>query len=201
MGDPGGGELQAVGGLRDGAGADRPQPAQHRKSPDWSPGLFEVRTPADRAAPFEGTAAPPPVVATRVDTGREDWSARVCFVQGGACAESVAFAVGSAELAAFSPQVWVAGEVGSSVDLTWEVWDRDQGWRQEGTPVAAAVTDPAIDPAAAAGATTTAVSLPFDDRAGQAVLYAVRTYTRASDGVELTVRSNPLLVTLYEVGA
>ena len=34
-------------------------------------------------------------------------------------------------------------------------------------------------------------------RAGQALVYATRSYLRGTDGAELEVRSNPLLVTVY----
>ena len=43
----------------------------------------------------------------------------------------------------------------------------------------------------------TTVQLPSRTTAGQAVLYATRAVTR-SDGAPITVRSNPLLVTLFE---
>jgi hypothetical protein len=41
------------------------------------------------------------------------------------------------------------------------------------------------------------VQLPSTTTAGQAVLYAARTVTRP-DGAQTTMRSNPLLVTLFE---
>jgi hypothetical protein len=55
-----------------------------------------------------------------------------------------------------------------------------------------------LDPAQAATATTEPVVLPFTDHPGQAVLYAERNYVRGSDGASLTVRSNPILVNLYQ---
>lgn len=162
---------------------------------------FEARSGmASRRAPFSGVASPPPVLFFAVDTGREDWAPRICFVDGGACAESLSFAVDSQELADFAPRVWIAGEAGSAVSLAWEVWDREQGWRPEDPPVPAAASTPAIDPEQAASAVTSAADLPFDDHPGQAVLYAERQYTRGSDGALLSVRSNPLLVNLFEEG-
>lgn len=163
-------------------------------------GLETRATMSARRAPFGGTAAPPPIGRFVVDTAPEDWAPRICFVHGGACAESLSFAVGSPELAAFQPRAWVAGAIGADVELTWEVWDRTAGWRPAGTRVAAKASSPAIDPDLAATATTTAVVLPFTDHAGQEVLYAARQYRRASDGARLTVRSNPLLVNLFAVG-
>jgi len=162
---------------------------------------FEARAGmASRRAPFSGVAAPPPVLPFAVDTGREDWAPRICFVHGGACAESLSFAVGSQELDDFEPRVWIAGDVGSTVRLAWEVWDREQGWRPAGSPVPATASSTAIDPEQAASTVTAATDLPFDDHPGQAVLYAERQYTRGSDGALLSVRSNPLLVNLFQEG-
>jgi len=62
---------------------------------------------------------------------------------------------------------------------------------------AAVIAAGTIDPDAAAGAATQALTLPFSDHAGQMLFYAEREYTRASDGTLLTVRSNPLLISLY----
>jgi len=159
---------------------------------------FEVRADeAGRHAPFGGQAQPPAVTAREVDTRLEDWAPSVCFVAGGACRESVAFAVGSPELAAFAPRVWVAGLDGAAVRLRWEIWDAQAGWRSGGTDVDTTATGPRLDPDQAAGATTVAVTLPFTDHAGQSVLYAERTFNRALDGAQVSVRSNPLLVNLF----
>ena len=155
---------------------------------------FEVRSDrAGRHEPFGGQAIPPPVVAREVDTLPEDWAPSVCFVVGGSCVESVSLAVGTP----FAPQVWVAGLNGAAVRLRWEIWDAQDGWRPGGAIVDTAATGERLDPDQAAGAVTTPVALPFDDHAGKAVLYAERTFHRAADGVEITVRSNPLLVNLF----
>ncbi|HEV8579147.1 MAG TPA: DUF4255 domain-containing protein [Thermoanaerobaculia bacterium] len=160
---------------------------------------FEVRSGVEHSgAPFAGQELlPPPVIAREVDTRREDWAPRICFVASGACVESVSFAVGSPELAAFAPRVWVAGIDGAAVRLRWEIWDAQTGWRPGGTDVNTTATGPLLDPDQPAGATTVAVTLPFDDHAGQSALYAERTFNRAVDGVQITVRSNPLLVNLF----
>jgi hypothetical protein len=159
---------------------------------------FEVRSDMSRRdEPFAGQALPPAVKAGEVDTRPEGWAPRICFVAGGACLESVAFAVGSPELAAFAPRVWVAGLDGAAVRLRWEIWDAQAGWRPGGADVDTTASGPRLDPDQAAGAATVAVALPFADHAGQSVLWAERTYNRAADGVQLSVRSNPLLVNLF----
>ncbi|HEX6863677.1 MAG TPA: DUF4255 domain-containing protein [Thermoanaerobaculia bacterium] len=154
---------------------------------------FEVRSEAGRHEPFGGQAVPAPVVAREVNTRFEDWAPTICFVTGGGCVESVSLAVGTA----FAPQVWVAGLNGVAVRLRWEIWDGQAGWRPGGAVVDTAATGPRLDPDQAAGATTTPIAVPFNDHAGQAVLYAERTFNRAADGAQVTVRSNPLLVNFF----
>lgn len=176
-------------------------PAEPAKQPPLAGALgWEVRADmARRHEPFQGVTAPPPVLATTVDTRFAGWAPRICFVLGDVCAQSLAFAVPSPELDAFDPaQVWIAGEVDSPVTLSWEVWE-EEGWRPHDTTTPATASGPVLDPEAVASVTTAAVALPFEDPPGpgQAVLHASRTWTRP-DGSEVEVRSNPLLVTLYE---
>ncbi|MBA3014606.1 MAG: DUF4255 domain-containing protein [Proteobacteria bacterium] len=129
-----------------------------------------------------------------------DWTPAICLVCQGRCVASLAFALGSAELTAFTPQVWVAGPSGSDLTLSWEVWDSALGWRSAGPGVNVIASGEDLNPEQAASATTVSVPLPFKNHSGQAVLYAERSYVRPSDGVSLTVRSNPVLINLYQVG-
>jgi len=153
-----------------------------------------------RHAPFtaDGATWLPEVRARRVTGELEDWAPAICLVHEGVCVESLGFALGSAALAAFTPQVWVAGPVGAAATLVWEIWDRTLGWRTAGTNLSITASGEERDPANGAGATTVNFALPFTDHTGQAVLYAERSYTRASDGAALKVRSNPVLVNLYQ---
>jgi hypothetical protein len=162
-------------------------------------GSLALETRADMTAvTATATARAPRVAARSVNTSKEDWAPAIVFVVDGECVQSLSLAVGSPELAAFTPQVWIAGVPGQAVQLRWEIWDSASGWQTDsGSPIAV-VSSAFIDPEQAASATTAAAGLPFTDHAGQAVLYAVRTYPRAVDGVSVTVRSNPLLVNLYE---
>ena len=127
-----------------------------------------------------------------------DWAPAVALVDQGNCALSLAFALGSPELATFKAHVWIAGKPGEPVALRWETWDAIGGWQNVEPPIAATVSSPAIDPDAAADAVTVALALPFTDHVGQLLLYAERNYTRASDDAALGVRSNPLLISLFE---
>lgn len=139
----------------------------------------------------------PEVPAMAPDIALEDWAPAVSFVHEGACAFSLNFALGSPELAAFTPRVWLAGKAGESVSIVWETWDRGTGWQVLAPAIAAVIADTSIAPEAASEATTFALTLPFGDRAGQMLCYAQRSYNRAGDGVLLSVRSNPLLISLY----
>lgn len=146
----------------------------------------------------DGSTWLPEVHARRVTGELEDWAPAICLVYQGGCVESLSFALGSAALTGFTPRVWVAGPNGAAVTLVWEIWDSTLGWRTAGTTKSAAASGEVLDPANAAGATTVSFGLPFKNHSGQAVLYAERSYIRASDGAALTVRSNPLLVNLYQ---
>lgn len=148
--------------------------------------------------PFGGTVLAPVVTARAVETARPDWTPRLCLVSGGACAESLSFEVGSPELAAFTPQAWIAGLPGSPVTLRWESWEADKGWTSLSDHVDAQATSISLDPSAAGSATTVPAPMPFKDKPGQLVLYAVRNATRFPDGLAIQVRSNPVLINLYE---
>lgn len=159
---------------------------------------FEVR--GDRGLdrePFGGEVRRPTVSRRAVDTGRPDWEPRICLVLGGVCQESVTLEVGSPELAAFEARVWIAGEPGSDVRLRWEAWEATSGWTSLPGGVDTTATVRALIPEEAATATTTAAPLPFTDRPVQFLLYASRQAKRV-DGTNVEVRSNPLLITLYE---
>lgn len=153
-----------------------------------------------RYAPFtaDGQVWEPEVVTRRVKGELEDWAPAICLVYQNQCVESLGFALGSTALASFTPRVWIAGPDGSAVTLRWETWDSTNGWAASGAGVNATASGEVLDPAQAATATTQAITLPFTNHSGQAVLYAERSYVRGSDGANLKVRSNPVLVNLYQ---
>ena len=148
--------------------------------------------------PFGGTVLAPVVSVRTVDTVRPDWAPRICVVSNGACAESLSFALDDPDLATFTPEVWVAGLPDSPVTLRWESWEADTGWTALADHVDTEATSTVLDPAEAATATTVEAPMPFKDRPGQLVLYAVRSATRFPDGLPIEVRSNPVLIGLYE---
>lgn len=157
---------------------------------------------AARAAGFTGAPAAPPVLRHEVDTAIDDWRPRICLVDGGLCAETLSFEVGSPQLAAFVPEAWVAGRVGAGnqVTLRWETWDAAQGWLPHGVETPADPSTDFIDPDAAAAAQTVQLTLPFDDQPGQLLLYAVRSFIPAGGTAPRELRSNPILVSLFGGG-
>jgi hypothetical protein len=162
---------------------------------------YEVRGSLRSSLPFAGSSVVPPAASVAVHTGNESWAPHICFLYQESCAYSLAFALGSDELAAFDGKVIVLGEPGAALTLRWDRWTSAAGWTTEPDATEATASVDSLDPDQLADVETTPVTLPFDEAAGQAVLYATRSYTRASDGAELTVRSNPLLITLYEAAA
>jgi hypothetical protein len=153
----------------------------------------EVRARLTRQPPTV-TPLPPAVVPRLIDTGTADWVPQIAFVSPTGLVESLSLRLGSPELAALQLTVAIAGQVGAAVTLTWEVWDPVAGWRPGGTGQPTTVGFARLPDD---GATGIAVQLPSTTTAGQAALYAAHAVTR-SDGAALTVRSNPLLVTLYQ---
>lgn len=157
---------------------------------------LDARATLARTA-FGGAVRPPEVARTAVPVELEDWAPQIAFVYQGECAASLVFTVGSPELAAFTPAVWVAGELGAAVELAWERWTRAAGWQALPGVTVAVASGPLLDPDLAASASTTALALPeAPPQAGQLLLYARRSVTRAADGATLELRSNPLLITL-----
>ncbi len=176
-----------------------PIPPSERRVPGPMVGAIGVDVFKDlKLHPFGGNNLTPMVIARTVNTERPDWTPRICAVSGGECSESLSFEVGSPELGAFTPQVWIAGLAGSPVTLRWESWDSVNGWVALPDHVDTQATSVGIDPAAAGSAATVAAPMPFKDQAGQLALYGVRTAKRFPDGLTIQVRSNPVLISLYE---
>ncbi|MEM7584257.1 MAG: hypothetical protein AAF560_12790, partial [Acidobacteriota bacterium] len=178
-------------------------PGPHREAPRVGAIGQQVGiAPAARRQDFVSTATAPPVAAATVDIAVSEWAPQICLVVDGDCQQSLALPVAEIQTGSFIPEVWVAGEDGAAVTLRWQIWDSEQGWRDaKASSVETTASGPRLDPEAAGSAPTSTAPLPFDDRAGQAMLHAERVVTRPGDGAEIIVRSNPLLVSLYEEGA
>ncbi|MDJ0841880.1 MAG: DUF4255 domain-containing protein [Acidobacteriota bacterium] len=149
--------------------------------------------------PYDGPFLPPAQTKMTVDQNRDDWTPQICLVYNGTRARALFFQVGSSELNTFTAQVQVAGKVGETVTLQWDVYGADQRWEPDEDP---APTAPAksteIDPEnpVPAPADLESLALPFKT-AGQLMLTPTRDWTRpAGDTVEL--RGEPVLITIYE---
>lgn len=156
-------------------------------------------------ARMEGSSAPSPAViiapyvsTSPVDTFTEDWAPVICFVYKENCVVNLIFEKDSEELAGFQPKIWVAGKPGTDVRLTWEIWSHEGGWQHTNETVDTTASTPAIEPDNTSAAQTVTIDLPSANDNYQAVLYASRTYQRSVDGQEISIRSNPLLVTVYK---
>jgi len=160
----------------------------------------EVRGRMRAGLPFGGSTFVPAARPVTIEASVESWAPHIAFLYQSVFAYSLAFALGSQELAAFAAKVLIVGEPAAAVTLHWDRWTSTAGWTAVPPGTAATATARSLDPANTQ-VQTTAIALPSYDAPGQAVLYAVRDYTRASDGTALSVRSNPLLVTLYEPAA
>lgn len=166
----------------------------------------EARAADARHAAFTGVVSGPPVRPVTIDVTDPGWRPALAWVLGGALHRSLAFADGSQALADFDPvTLWLAGDPAATVELSWERWT-PTGWVEVGTPAVAQPYGPVIDPDATPddpGNFPLTTPLPVTglgpgESSTQLLLYARRSFTRFPGGSEETVRSEPLLITVYE---
>lgn len=156
---------------------------------------------ASRFAPFDGTVAAPPVQPAEVDIDDPQWIPALCWVIDGECQRSLAVKSGTG----FTPAVWVAGDTADTVELVWQVWTKD-GWTTQGSPLTVTPFSTGLDPdhvpSAIPGTFPEELTLPFaipdHANATQGLLYAQRTVTPVPDQPPVTLRSDPLLLSLYQ---
>src|SRR5262249_30525682 len=105
-----------------------------------------------------------------------------------------------------SLQVIALGAPGAQVTLSWETWDPahpDAGWvPAAASPANLTVQADTLDPMQTEPSPADLgedVDPPLAAR-GQAVLYATRDYTLPDNGGVVTLRSNPLLLSIHEPG-
>lgn len=95
-------------------------------------------------------------------------------------------------------KVLVAGAPSSQVALVWETWDPSEGWSRSDKSQDETIETDTVDPEDFDSNLAADINLPLQDK-GQATLYAERAWERP-DGSTVTIKSNPLLVTVYEAG-
>ncbi|ABV94293.1 hypothetical protein Dshi_2560 [Dinoroseobacter shibae DFL 12 = DSM 16493] len=156
-----------------------------------------------RRAAFDGVILGPPVPAVLVDTTGPGWAPATALIFEGALHRTLSFDVTAPAFAGFVPQVWIAGETNTPVDLVWQAW-RDTGWETVGAAQAATPATEDIDPRnIPAGLPGVPVAAPLpealapDETSLQLMLTAQRQFTRYAGGPVETARSAPLLITLW----
>lgn len=136
-----------------------------------------------------------------VNTRRSDWSPRICFVDETKECLTYTLLVPTSQLPAagsLSLKVLVAGKPSDQIELVWESWNPSTGWQKADASQTETLDTDSIDPEAYDPTLAVDIDLPIQDK-GQATLYAERAWQRP-DGSTVTLRSNPLLVTVYEAG-
>ena len=147
----------------------------------------------------------PVVPKVTVDVRKPDWSPHICFVDEANSNLAYTLLMPKSQLPTsgfLQLKVFVAGKPSKQVEFVWESWNPAIGWEKSGSSQNETIETDAIDPDnffdpfnpnLALG-----INLPIQDK-GQATLYAERAWQRP-DGSTVTLRSNPLLVTVHEAG-
>lgn len=162
----------------------------------------------NRFAPFSGIIQGPPVPFSNIDINNPLWQPAICWLYQNNCAHTLSFDIDSPEFAAFTAQIWIAGDTAGNVDLVWEIWDSG-GWRSAGPATAATPfsedLDPDNIPASVPATFPVDVALPFNipvgESSAQGLLYATRSVSLVAGGDPTLIRSNPLLISLYRTAA
>ncbi len=148
-------------------------PIVPRASRPGAPLVGEVRT---EVRPVGGTGGEVPGWAPEISFSTAAGPAKTAQVQAGTAGKW---------------QVLVSGKAGATVELCWEIWQPDTGWRTPDMPPQQ-VTCVGESPSPGQAVP---VALAVPGQPGQAVLYAVRQVTVPGGG-QLHIRSNLLLVTV-----
>ena len=144
----------------------------------------------------------PVVPRVAVDGNKPDWAPHICFldVSTGILNYTLLIPVSPSVVSGLQLKVLVAGKLSEQVELVWEMWNPDDGvWQRSDTSHNEMIETDIIDPENFEPALATNIDLPIKDK-GQATLYAQREWLRP-DGSTISLRSNPLLATVYEAGS
>jgi len=143
----------------------------------------------------------PVVPRVTVDVRKPDWSPHICFFDEANSNLAYTLLVPKSQLPApglLPLKVLVAGSPTTQVELVWESWKSSTGWKKSGSSQNESINTETIDPENFDSGLAADIDLPIQDN-GQATLYAERAWERP-DGSTVTLRSNPLLVTVYKEG-
>ena len=143
----------------------------------------------------------PVVPKVTVDVRKPDWSPHICFVDEANSNLAYTLLISKSQLPTsgfLQLIVLVAGKPSKQVELVWESWNPATGWEKSGSSQSKTINTDTIDPENFDPAHAADITLPLRDK-GQATLYAERAWQRP-DGSTVTIRSNPLLVTVHGAG-
>lgn len=143
----------------------------------------------------------PVVPKVTVDVRKPDWSPHICFVDEANSNLAYTLLMPKSQLPPsdlLPLKVVVAGKPSNQVELVWESWNPSTGWNKAGSSQNETIETDTIDPENFDPRLAADINLPIEDK-GQATLYVERAWERP-DGSTVTLRSNPLLVTVYEAG-
>ena len=154
---------------------------------------------------FDGVTSGPIVSAASVNTNNPNWQPVICWIFNDECLHTLSFDVDSDAFAAFTAQIWLAGEPSEGIQLQWEMWQANSGWQQQGTAIAVTPQTNFIDPDNIPAAVLNTfpfepgqpISIPPGQNAAQGMLYAVRDVVVSPGQSAIQIRSNPLLLSLY----
>lgn len=164
-------------------------------------GFTGLETRADmrrRFEPFDGSLRPLPISRHAVNGANPAWTPVICWVDGNSCSSVLSIDVDATDPSTVKPRLWVAGQTGASVKLEWQVWQGERWSEAEGGDlvISSAAIEPEAIPVGLPGIDLPPLSLVGEAR-WQLLLYAARSYQAYSGGPSITLRSNPLLITLY----
>lgn len=151
-----------------------------------------------RFDPFAGNLRGRAVTAAAVNGNNPAWTPVICWVNGDECLSALAVDVDLVEPADLTPQLWIAGLPGATVQLEWQLWQEQQWQTLAGGDLAissAAIT-PSDIPLGLPTVDLPAITLDGQQR-WQLLLYATRSYQAYSGAPALLLRSNPLLISLF----
>ncbi|MHA7879035.1 MAG: DUF4255 domain-containing protein [Saccharospirillum sp.] len=127
------------------------------------------------------------------------WVPLISWVLGGELYASLEVDAEATPPATFQPELWVAGDPGATVSLEWSVWEGSR-WRVEAGPdltVTSTGLDPEAVPVALPAVTLPTLTVDTDHDRWQLMLHVTREYTALPGAPTLTLRSHPLLISLY----
>jgi hypothetical protein len=164
-------------------------------------GFTGLETGADmnrRFDPFAGSLRAPGVALNTVNSVNPAWTPVACWVDAGECKSSLTIDVDTVDPTTVTPSLWIAGKSGTSVSLEWQVWEQEN-WNQVTGPtlvISSVAIEPDNIPVGLPSINLPALTTLGQQR-WQLLLYVTRSYQAFVGAPALTLRSNPLLISLH----